>query len=95
MTDDEIDASLMPELERYWECENGDLTIMESERIAYRAGMREAARMVNEECTRILAVQTIPPRGNTDEAVNLQARMCAVMLPGLAAAIERAAGGEG
>jgi hypothetical protein len=46
MTDDEIDAVLMPELARYLECENGDLTIMESERIAFRAGMRRAARLV-------------------------------------------------
>ena len=93
MTDDEITAVLIPVLSPHWSsvC---DLTVTDCERLAFRAGMREAARMVNEECTRILAVQTIPPRGNTDEAVNLQARMCAVMLPGLAAAIDRAAGGE-
>ena len=48
MTDDEIDAVLMPELARYLECENGDLTIMESERIAFRAGMRRAARIARE-----------------------------------------------
>ena len=48
MTDDEIDAVLMPELARYLECENGDLTIMESARIAFRAGMRRAARIARE-----------------------------------------------
>jgi hypothetical protein len=94
MTDDEIDAVLIPKLAKHIGMAEVDVRILPFDRIAFRAGMREAARMVNEECTRILAVQTIPPRGNTDEAVNLQARMCAVMLPGLADAIERAAGGE-
>lgn len=89
MTDDEIDAAIRAVVPAECFVPNAGA------RAIYRAGMREAARMVNEECTRILAVQTIPPRGNTDEAVNLQARMCAGMLPSLAAAIERAAGGEG
>lgn len=48
MTDDEIDAILMPELARHFLCEPGNLTATESEYLAFRAGMREAAQIARE-----------------------------------------------
>lgn len=62
---------------------------------AMKAEREAAADLIEAECARILAQQSPEPvRWNSTEAsVNLNLRMTAVMLPGLAAAIR--ARGEG
>ena len=101
MTDAEIDAAIRVVVPaEYFAKINVGGTIYEcaipdsGARAIYRAGMLRAAQMITQDCERILATQTIPPRNNTDEGINLQIRLCAVMLPSITDAIERAAGGE-
>ena len=45
MTDDEIDAALLPMIAKHIKVAQADCRILPFDRIAYRAGMREAARI--------------------------------------------------
>ena len=49
MTDDEIDAVLIPMLAKHIKIAEFDCRILPFDRIAFRAGMREAARIAREE----------------------------------------------
>ncbi len=49
MTDDEIDAVLIPMLVKHIKIAEFDCRILPFDRIAFRAGMREAARIAREE----------------------------------------------
>ena len=45
MTDDEINAALLPMIAKHIKVAQADCRILPLDRIAYRAGMREAARI--------------------------------------------------
>jgi hypothetical protein len=45
MTDDEIRADLLRALAKRWSCRESEIAVLETECFAYRAGMREAARI--------------------------------------------------
>jgi len=80
MTDDEINAALIPKLAKHIGMAEADVRILPFDRLAYRAGMRRAARVARNTAGEFFAASNVERSIGADIA---------------AAAIERAAGGEG